>query len=310
MQNHEKNISWSGLLHLLVVYIVWGSTYLAIRVAVREGGGFPPFMLGATRTLVAGLLLIGWTYFRKHRLLPTRSEWPILIACGLLLWIGGNGLVNWAEQHANSGFAALLVGTMPLWVAMVESIVDRRPPSFQLIMSLVIGFAGLGVLTYPVIKQGSATDIWSVIALLLAPLFWGAGSVLQVRKPVKLTPAASSGYQQLIGCIAFFLISFVSGEPPLAPTTEAWIAWGYLVIAGSIIAFTSFLYALQLLPTAVVTTYAYVNPVIAVFLGWVILKEQVTVWTIVGTALILAGVAGVFQSKRTQPQAANQSKQV
>jgi drug/metabolite transporter (DMT)-like permease len=281
-----------------VVYVVWGSTYLAIRVAVRDGSGIEPFMLGASRTLVAGLLLLAWNGLRRARIRPTRREAVILAASGLFLWLGGNGLVNWAVQHADSGYAALLIGTTPLWTAVVESLVDRRPPTFRLLGALILGFAGLGILTYPVLCAGGEADLLALIALLLAPLSWVLGSVLQSRRPVKLTATASSAYQQLAGCAGFILVAWIVGEPLMRPTAQAWCAWIYLVVAGSMVAFTSFIYALRLLPTPVVMTYAYVNPVIAVFLGWLFLAEPITGWTVGGTVMILLGVAGVFREKR------------
>ena len=251
-----------------------------------------------TRTLAAGLLLLGWNILKRTKLRPTRRETATLAASGLLLWIGGNGLVNWAEQHADSGYAALLVGTMPLRVALAESIIDRRVPSMRFVAALLLGFVGLAFLCYPEIRQGGEADLLAMIALVLAPLSWGLGSVLQSRRPVKLKPTVSSAYQQLTGCAGFFLLAWILGEPAMNPTSDAWLAWGYLVIAGSLIAFTSFLLTLRLLPTSVVMTYAYVNPVIAVFLGWSILNETITRWTLAGTACILFGVAGVFHEKR------------
>ena len=297
IMEEKKPVTALGLFNLFVVYIIWGSTYLAIRVAVREGSGFPPFMLGATRTLASGSILLVWAFLIKGRKIPTRNEWLVIICSGLLLWIGGNGLVTWAEQRADSGFAALLLGTLPLWVALVESIIDRRRPSLGLIGALMAGFSGLVILSLPTIRQGTRADILSMLALLFAPLFWGCGSILLARRPVKTAPQALAGYQQLVGCIAFFLISLFFNEPPLQPAREAVFAWVYLVIAGGVCAFTAYMYALKLLPTALVATYAYVNPVIAVFLGWLILREAITPWTILGAALILLGVFGVFRVK-------------
>lgn len=296
MEN-RKPVTALGLFNLFVVYIIWGSTYLAIRIAVREGSGFPPFMLGATRTLASGGILLVWALFLKDRKLPRSHEWMVIIFSGLLLWIGGNGLVTWAEQRADSGYAALLLGTLPLWVALVESIIDRRRPSFGLIVSLFAGFSGLAILCLPTIQQGSRADVLSMGALLVAPFFWGCGSILLARRPVETGPQALAGYQQLVGCIAFFILSFLFKEPSLEPVKEALIAWVYLVIAGGVCAFTAYMYALKLLPTTLVATYAYVNPVIAVFLGWLILKESLTPWTIFGAALIFLGVIGVFRVK-------------
>ncbi len=293
-----RAVNLRGFACLLVVYVVWGSTYLAIRIAVREGSGYPPFILGATRTLAAGLLLVAWGVFRHRRILPSPGEWRTLVLSGLLLWVGGNGLVNWAEQHADSGLAALLVGTMPIWVALFEAALDRRRPSLRLIGALLVGFAGLAVLTWPQFTGGKSSGVLAILALLAAPVSWGAGSVLMARRPVRLSPGVSSGLQQLIGAAGFFLISFLVREPSMHPTREAWLAWGYLVVAGSIIAFTSFLMTLRLLPTTLVMTYAYVNPVIAVFLGWLVLSEAITLYTAGGTLLILLGVAGVFEEKR------------
>lgn len=296
----EHAVTWAGLAHLLVVYAVWGSTYLAIRLAVREGSGFAPFFLGASRTLTAGAVLLGWNLLRGQRILPTRREWLTLIPAGLALWLGGNGLVNWAEKRADSGYAALLVGVMPLWVVLIESVIDRRRPTIHLMGGLMVGFAGLIVLTYPVLRRATGAGIWEAAALVIAPLSWGGGSIYQMRRPVGLGPTASSAWQQLIGSVGFLIVSVSLGEPRPHPTPAAWGAWGYLVVAGSIVAFTSYLTALRRLPTALVTTYTYVNPVIAVFLGWLLLREPITGWTIAGTVLVLAGVGGAFQERRVR----------
>jgi drug/metabolite transporter (DMT)-like permease len=297
MRHTDQRLPLRGLAHLLVVYLVWGSTYLAIRVLVRDGGGFPPFLLGASRTLLAATCLLVWNGIRRNRIRPTVAEWRTLVPAGLLMWVGGNGLVNFGEMRAASGYAALLVGTMPMWVALIEAIADRRPPSLSLLGSLGIGFAGLGVLCWPVIRKGPTADLWSVVALISAPLCWGLGSILQMRRPVDLGPTASAGVLQLVGGIGFIGVSILLREPWPTPEPLAWAAWGYLVVAGSIFAFTSYLTALRLLPLRIVTTYSYANPVIAVFLGWLILGEKITGWTLGGTALVLAGIAGVFHTR-------------
>ena len=293
----ERSLDTAGLLNLSVVYVVWGSTYLAIRVAVREGAGFPPFMMGAMRVLLGGGLLLIWASLSRKRLRLTRQELLVVAGSGLLLWFGGNGLLVWAEQRAASGYAALILASTPVWVAMIEALLDRRPPSVLLVGSLAIGIVGMGVLTAPVLRQQVSGDILSVAALLLASLSWGAGSVFQSRRQVDLTHRVNSGYQQLFGGVGFVLAALVFGEPLPAPSSQAWIAWVYLVIIGSVFAFTAYVQALRLLPTSVVMTYAYVNPVIAVILGWLILQEPITLWTICGAGLVLLAVAGVFRDR-------------
>lgn len=287
-----------GLVHLLIVYIVWGSTYLGIRIAVRDGSGFPAFAMAGSRVFVAGLILLTWGALAKRKMRPTRQDIEMFAVCGLLLWLGGNGLVTWAEKRAESGYAALLVGSLPLWTTTLESFLDRRRPTWRLIGALLIGLSGIAVLNYPTLRQGNDADMLAAGALLLAVVTWGIGAAMQKRRPITLAGEVSSGYQLLFG--SFFLIaaSLLSGEPRPHPTPDAWMAWGYLVVFGSVIAFTSFVKALQLLPVDVVATYAYVNPVIAVLLGWLILGERITSWTILGSVLVLLGVAGVFHEKR------------
>lgn len=296
--NMDKKITWAGMLNLFVVYIVWGSTYLAIRVAVRDGAGFPPFTLGAMRVLIAGVVLLFWAFLTRKRVRPTRRELVTLAISGVLLWVGGNGLVNWAEQRAHSGLATLIIAATPLWVAIMEALIDRRWPSLRLILAIIVGCFGIAVLSVPVLREGVQADVPSIIGLLFAGFSWGMGTLFQSRRSVDVDPSVSSGYQQVFGGIGFVVIALLSHEPLPTPVPQAWLAWGYLVIFGSLLAFTSYVRAVQMLPTSIVMTYPYVNPVIAVFLGWLILNEPITVWTIAGAALVLLGVAGVFDDRK------------
>jgi drug/metabolite transporter (DMT)-like permease len=289
-----------GLLNLLVIYIVWGSTYLAIRIAVREGAGWGPFWLGASRVLTAAALLFAINRIRGVRLRPDRGELWVLAVTGLLLWVGGNGGVNWAEQRIDSGLAALVVGTTPIWVALIESVIDRRAPSLLLSVSLLVGFAGLAVLTLPTTRGGLGGDFVGVATVVVAAVSWGAGVILLNRRPLGFDPVVTSGWQQLFGGVGFVALAGLVGEPTPTPDSGAWLAWSYLVVFGSLIAFTSFVVAVRHLSTAVVMTYSYVNPVIAVILGWLVLSERITTSTITGTVLILAGVFGVFRDRARQ----------
>ena len=290
-------LSTQGLANLGAVYVVWGSTYLAIRVAVREGSGFPPFTVGFARVLVAGLLLLLWGRLSGNSLRISRRDLGILAGSGLLLWLGGNGLVMWAEQRADSGLAALVVGTAPIWAAIIESVLDRKARSPLLLGSLAIGFGGIGLLSAPILLNGVQADALSVLALTGASIFWSAWAVWQQRESGVESARVRSAYQHLSGAIGFFALMLIMGEPRPAPTTEAWLGWGYLVIFGSLVGFTSFISALRLLPINVAMTYAYVNPVIAVILGAVILGESISGWTIAGALLIILGVAGVFRNR-------------
>ena len=286
-------------MHLLIVYIVWGSTYLGIRVAVQEGSGFPPMIMSATRVFAGSLILVALARFiQKQSLRLTKEEWVVLSVSGLSLWWGGNGLVAIAEMTVPSGYAALIFACTPIWVAIIESILDKKRPSFFLVISLLIGVAGIAVLNWPAIIAGNLNDLKGLFLLIIAGLSWGAGSIYQKRKNIHTTPEISSAVQQFTGGIALLITSFIISEPTMNPVPSAWWAWGYLIIFGSVIAFTSFVKALKLLPPNVVFTYAFVNPVVAVILGFFILGEPITPWTFAGATLVIIGVLGVFKEQK------------
>jgi drug/metabolite transporter (DMT)-like permease len=233
----------------------------------------------------------------KNRLSVPRSELRLLALSGLLLWLGGNGLVTWAERHADSGYAALILGTTPIWAVILEAVLERKGPSPLLVLSLLVGFTGLGVLVWPVLQKGAMADLTSTIALVIAAVLWPAGSMMLQRSPPKSTSVVVAAYQQFFGGIGVLAAMALAAEPWPHPVPSAWIGWAYLVIAGSVISFTSYVIAVRTLPITVVTTYAYVNPVIAVLLGRVVLDERITSSTLLGMVLILAGVAGVFRHR-------------
>ncbi len=287
-------------MHLLIVYIVWGSTYLGIRVAVQEGSGFPPMIMSATRVFAGSLILVALARFiQKQSLRLTKEEWVVLSVSGLALWWGGNGLVAIAEMTVPSGYAALIIACTPIWVAIIESILDKKRPSVFLVISLLIGVAGIAVLNWPAIIAGNLNDLKGLFLLIIAGLSWGAGSIYQKRKNIHTTPEISSAVQQFTGGVALLITSFIISEPTINPVPSAWWAWGYLIIFGSVIAFTSFVKALKLLPPNVVFTYAFVNPVVAVILGFFILGEPITPWTFAGATLVIIGVLGVFKEQKS-----------
>ncbi len=292
-------VTWAGFFHLSVIYLVWGSTYLGIRVAIL--GGFPPLVLGALRVLVAGGLLLLWAVLRRNRVRITLAEAGMLAVPGLLLWVGANGLVMWAEQRAASGYAALLAGLAPIWTAILETALDRRPPSWLTVFALLTGLCGVGVLSLPQRGASAAGDFPSTLALLLAGVCWAVGSVFQQRRRVEVATIVSSGYQQVFAGLGFAVATLATRESLPHVSPSGWVAWAYLVAFGSLLAFTSYVQVLRLLPVSIATTSNYVNPVVAVFLGRLVLRESVTVWTLLGTALVLLGVAGVFRERSRLP---------
>ena len=294
--NKKSSLSSIGLFHLLVVYIVWGSTYLAIRVGVRPGSGFTPFVFGAMRVLTAGTILLALAALTHQRLRLTRKELLNLAGSGLLLWLGGNGLVIFAEQRTNSGLAALVISGVPIWVAIYNAIAARKMPSWMVISALLTGMAGIILLSMPLLLSGVKADFLSVVIMVSASISWAGGAWLQSRVKTTLAPGVNSGYQMFFGGIGFALTALVLREPLPTPIPQAWLAWSYLVVFGSLLAFTSFIQALRMLPSNIVMTYSFVNPIIAVILGWIILGEQITYWTVAGAALILLGVAGAFRA--------------
>jgi drug/metabolite transporter (DMT)-like permease len=263
--------------------------------------------MGAVRASVGGVVLLAWARLSGHGIRLSRAEFTILLLSGLLMWTGGNGMVMWAEQRIHSAYAALLVGTTPMWVALIEAVIDRRVPTLLLVCSLAAGFLGTGFLSVPIISAGARADVWSVVGLVLASLSWGGGSILLNRRKVGMASRVSAAYQQLFGCLGFAVMSLVWREPFPRPSAQAWWAVGYLIVFGSVIAFTCYIQALRSLPTGIVFTYSYVNPVIAVFLGWVVLNEPITGWTLGGAGFVLLGVAGVFH-ERLRPRAVSRDR--
>jgi drug/metabolite transporter (DMT)-like permease len=247
----------------------------------------------------AALILLAIARLQKLRIRPTRAELLTLIVAGNLLWCGGNGLVLWAEQYASSGFAALMVSSAPIWTVIIELFMYRKRPSAVLIISLFIGFSGVAILSMPSLVTGSSTNFSATVALVLSPLCWVLGSVLQARRPVRLAPQTMSGYHQLAAFFGFLIVSLALGEPVPHPSAQAWLAWGYLVIFASVGAFTSYICALRMLPMNIVMTYAYVNPVLALILGWLLLNEPITLRTLCGAGLVLLSVFVIFRVKQS-----------
>lgn len=266
----------SGYFYLAVIYIVWGTTYLAMRVGVGPGSGFPVFAFGAARCLAAAGLLLAIAKVRKQRLGLSLPEAAYLAFTGLGMWTAAHGMVLAAERTIASGFAAVAVSASPIWVLLLAAAMDKTRPHPGQLFFVVLGLLGVASLVVPELRLTAAGSGWSAALLFLSPIVWAYCALFVKRNPQRLSTSAVSGYQHLFGGLGFLGLAFIFREPWPTPTLPAWDALGFLVIFGSVIAFTSYIKALELLPAHVVTTNTYVNPVIAVFLGWLILREAVT----------------------------------
>lgn len=292
------------------VYLVWGSTYLAIRVAVHS---IPPFFMAATRFAVAGALLYGFLWFTK-KIRPTARQWRDNAIVGLFLMLGGNGLVCWAEQSVASGIATLLVSAGPFAVVLLDWAIHTADPTkkrgsrptLPTWAGLALGFVGLALLVGPDVARGTGgLNALNVGALLAATWLWSAGSLYGRYAATPAEPFTASALQMVTGSGWLFLGSLLAGEPArvdlAAITTPSLLAWGYLTLVGSLVGFTAFAWLMQHSTPAKVYTYTYVNPIVAVFLGWLILHEPVTSRTFLAAAIIIGAVALITIAKTRRP---------
>ena len=293
------------LLAFAAIYLIWGSTYLGIRVAVET---MPPFLMAGARFLIAGSLLFAFLRLRGTPW-PTAAQWRINAVIGTFLLLGGNGLVVWAEQVIPSGVTALLIGVSPLFIVLTEwAWRGGTRPTALTIAALLLGFAGVTWLAAP--WQDTAhggLDPIGVIAILVACLSWGIGSIYSRHAKHGADPFLASSLQMLGGGAALALVALLHGDfarlELAAVTPRGWFAFAYLIGAGSLIGFSTFVWLMKHSTPARVSTYAYVNPVVAVALGALVLSEPVTGWTLFGGAIVVAGVVLVMRGERVTPPA-------
>ena len=276
------------------VYLIWGSTYLAIRFAIET---IPPFLMAAIRFLIAGGILY---LIRRSRGdgVPSRSEWYSAIIIGILLLVGGNGGVAWAEQHVASGVAALLVGTAPLWMVLIESLnpTGRRPSQWA-IMGIILGFVGIAVLIVPsqLTHHTEGVDIIGASVLIFSSLSWATGSLYSRHAALPSSPLLGTAMEMLGGGAGLLLLSFLSGEFSRLNLANISVrslgGMVYLMIFGSWIGLSSYTWLLRVAPTPLVFTYAYVNPVVAVILGHLLAAEPLTLQIIVAATIVVGSVA-------------------
>lgn len=285
-----KTKLWTALLSL---YIVWGSTYLAIRFAVET---IPPFMHASIRFLISGVILLLWRRAAGDSM-PTASNWKSTAIVGTFLLLGGNGLVALAEKNIPSGIAALVISTSPFWLVLFESLrAGGTKPNWQSILGLVIGFGGVFLLIGPSEITGSEQQFntVSVILLLIAPFLWSLGSIYARGADMPKSTLMSTGMQMLTGSVSLFIVSVLTGELSgfsfADVSARSW--WGliYLITFGSLVGFVSYGWLLHNAPVSLTSTYAYVNPVVAVFLGWLLANEELNARIGIASAIIIGSV--------------------
>ena len=281
------------LLAFAAVYVVWGSTYLFIKYAIET---MPPFLMGAGRFAIAGTLLYSLARWRGASS-ATLADWKSAAVTGVLMLGVGNGAVVWSELTVPSGVVALIVSTVPIWVVLIDWLRPRGVrPRLSVFAGLALGLAGMVILIGPkaIIGQGHVDEVGALV-LLVGSLSWAFGTILSKGSKRSGSPLVYSALQMLSAAAAMGMMSVAVGEPARfslgAVTLQSWLSFVYLVIAGSIIGYTAYIYLLNVVSAAKAATYAYVNPVIAVVLGWAFANEPIGVRTIAAAAVILAGVA-------------------
>jgi drug/metabolite transporter (DMT)-like permease len=292
MQTVSPTQAWKVLLAFAIIYFVWGSTFLAIRVGVRE---VPPFLLAGMRFFVAGIVLYGWMRFRGTPS-PTAREWSAASFLAILIFVLDYGLLFWAERRVPSGIAAVMLATIPVFMALGEILVLRTQRlTFRLGLALLTGLSGVAVLVGHAMSLGDApVDTAGACALIVAAISWSVAASLTRKLPLLSAKAMSSGAQMLAGGVLLTLTAALLGEfrgfHAQAVSRGAWLALAYLIVAGSIIAFTAYVWLIHHESPTKVGTYAYVNPVVAVVLGYFLGGEAISTRTIVGTLLVLVSV--------------------
>jgi len=311
MPDAAPRSTWKTLLAFAIIYFVWGSTFLAIRIGVLE---FPPFLMAGLRFVIAGAVMYGWAIARGQKS-PARRQWIAILVLAIFFFLLDYGLVFWAERRVPSGVTAVMMAMIPVYIALFEIIFLRTQKlTLRLALALAAGVAGVAALVSRSVSLGGAPiDTAGAIGLIFAPMTWAAGTILTRRFSLPSSKVMSSGSQMLTGGILLMLASAGLGEFRGfhwgAVSREAWLALLYLIVAGSILGFTAYIWLLDHQSPTKVGTYAYVNPVLAVFLGYFLAGEPLGARTILGTLLVLASVVAITTARAKKPAAAMPMKQ-
>ena len=284
-------VKWKIAIAFLCVYVFWGMTYLAMRVAVVD---IPPHLMAGGRFLIAGLVLYAWARYRGAAR-PTSKQWRAAAVIGAFLLLGGNASVAWAEQRVPSGLAAVLIGVVPIWMVGIEWARGGSRPAKRVIGGLILGILGVGLLVSPQPGSPSEVDLLGAAVLVLASASWAWGSVTSKSAPLPPSPFLATSMEMISGGMIILIVAVLAGQlhgfSLSAVSGKAAAAWLFLVVFGSLVGFTAYIWLLGKTSIAKAGTYAYVNPIVAVLLGWAILHEPITTRTVLATLVILLGVA-------------------
>ncbi|HTC93168.1 MAG TPA: EamA family transporter [Terriglobales bacterium] len=303
MEANTHRPAWKTLLAFAIIYFVWGSTFLAIRIGVRE---VPPLLFAAMRFLTAGLVLYGWM-IAKGEPTPSRRQWMAASLIAIFIFVLDYGLLFWAEQRVPSGIAAVMLATIPVFMALSEIIFLRTQRlTLRLALALLIGIGGVAVLVSRSLNLGGApVDSMGAVALIIAAMSWSIASVLTRKLPLPPSKVMSSGAQMLAGGVFLTLVAGALGEfrnfHPSTISRGVWFSLLYLIIAGSIIGFTAYVWLIHHESPTKVGTYAYVNPVVAVLLGYFLGGEALGARTILGTLFVLVSVLVITTTRAEKP---------
>jgi drug/metabolite transporter (DMT)-like permease len=301
METAVRPASWKILLAFAIIYLVWGSTFLAIRVGVRE---VPPFLLAGLRFVLAGLVLYGWMRL-KGVPSPSRREWPGICLQGTLIFLVDYGCVFWAEQRVPSGITAVVLATIAIFITLLEiTILRTQRLTVRLGLALLGGFCGVAVLMNRSFSLGEAPiDPAGALALLVAAFCWSVATILTRRLTLPASKPMSAAAQMLAGGIQLLVLAAITGEfrgfNVWAVSWTAWFALLYLIVAGSIVGFTAYIWLLHYESPTKVGTYAYVNPVVAVLVGYFVGGESIGLRTVFGTLLVLVSVIVISTMPKT-----------
>jgi drug/metabolite transporter (DMT)-like permease len=300
---------WKVAMALLAVYLCWGATYLAMRVAVVD---IPPHLMAAIRFLTAGVLLYAWIRYRGVEA-PTLLQWRSAVIVGAFLLLAANASVAWAEQRVASGLTALLVASVPLWMVGMDWARSGNRPAMQVIAGLALGIGGVGLLVAPSLSgHGQAIDLVGAVVLILASASWAWGSIYSKSAPLPESPFMAAAQEMIAGGVLLLLTAAIVGQfhgfRPSQVSPRAWFSLLYLIVFGSLVGFAAYIWLLNSTAVARVGTYAYVNPVVAVLLGWAVLAEPITTRTVIAALVIVVAVALVNSAK--SPDASSGPKRV